>query len=798
MRPKNLCLALLLVLCVSVAVSLSAQAPPQTNPTSGQTTSVPPQETKLGDYIAAGSIDVGYRFVDASGTEYPCFTSAGVASTCNYTGMYNTFVDLRQGPRIFDQTLSLRSIGNTGVLFDNMFVSSFGWGGDPENVARLRMNKHKAYDLSVLFRRDYQRFDYNLLANPLNPSTSVPNVPILFSPHRWDTARRMTDVNLTIAPTSPISIRLGYNRNRVEGPTFSTFHMPMGTDINPTQGYNYTNDGIRAGVDLKFIPRTTFSFDGFVNWYKNDTALGNPFFESALAGIPTTFGISWNSAANQPCGPVAIGTPLCNLDFFFSRQDRFRSTMPTVSASVQSHYWNRVDLTARILYGWADLDSNWNQLWNGFTTRPRARQDQIVNTVRNRRISNGADFGITFHVTDHFRISDSFHYVNQKMPVFGTSIDTLWTAPVGGNALTPIAAIIPVATGTGVDQGLFWNARSNETDFEFDLGRWAGVTIGYRYMRRYITDKGEGFDVDALTGEPIIPEGAEVGFDHFRIPEHAAIGGLWIRPSEKFRLNFDVEAASAGIATRSFNADEGVDFQVTGLTTFTRLTPRHHQQYRARATFLPMHHVSVGASLNIYEQRNSLTDLEYRFHNRNYGFNATISPNERFLLDLAYNYQDFLQTNFVCSVFTPGPGTFPGPALLTGGLCAGAPAGSTPIPYVGAFGDYSTQTHFGSIMFRVKPVSRVTASVGYSIINNDGAFPQFNALQPTGPTQFNYHRPIAALEIGIARGLALKGGWDYYDYNEKGSSANLFGTAGPTLPRDFHAHTGTVGLRYTF
>jgi len=44
----------------------------------------------------------------------------------------------------------------------------------------------------------------------------------------------------------------------------------------------------------------------------------------------------------------------------------------------------------------------------------------------------------------------------------------------------------------------------------------------------------------------------------------------------------------------------------------------------------------------------------------------------------------------------------------------------------------------------------------------------------------------------MTKGVALKGAWNFYDYNEKGTQP------GATLPRDFHANTGTVSVRYAF
>ena len=80
----------------------------------------------------------------------------------------------RSGLRLFDYTLDMRSLDHNGLLFDNLNFSNFGYGGDPNDVTRLRIDKNKWYDFRVLFRRDKNFWDYNLLANPLNPSTSTP------------------------------------------------------------------------------------------------------------------------------------------------------------------------------------------------------------------------------------------------------------------------------------------------------------------------------------------------------------------------------------------------------------------------------------------------------------------------------------------------------------------------------------------------------------------------------------------------------------------------------------------------
>ena len=84
---------------------------------------------------------------------------------------YDTFENLNSGLRLFDYTVDMRSINHQGIFFDNLSFSNFGYGGDPNDVSRLRIEKNKWYDFRALFRRDKNIWNYNLLANPLNPAS---------------------------------------------------------------------------------------------------------------------------------------------------------------------------------------------------------------------------------------------------------------------------------------------------------------------------------------------------------------------------------------------------------------------------------------------------------------------------------------------------------------------------------------------------------------------------------------------------------------------------------------------------
>ena len=68
----------------------------------------------------------------------------------------------------------MRSINHQGIFFDNLSFSNFGYGGDPNDVSRLRIEKNKWYDFRAMFRRDKNFWNYDLLANPLNPTSFNP------------------------------------------------------------------------------------------------------------------------------------------------------------------------------------------------------------------------------------------------------------------------------------------------------------------------------------------------------------------------------------------------------------------------------------------------------------------------------------------------------------------------------------------------------------------------------------------------------------------------------------------------
>ncbi len=257
-----------------------------------------------GDYNIHQSIDFGYRWNEINGN----------------INTYDTFINLGPGVRLFDYTLEMRSLDHNGLFFDSLSFTNFGYGGDPNDVTRLRVEKNKWYDFRVLFRRDKNFWDYNLWANPLNPAAlnsagslttgcyvgpptatfpqgapaycSKPAVAQNNSLHAEDLVRRMQDYDLTLLPNSVVRVRLGYSRNRDEGP--GLFTTDGGTISAFNENYSYTTNAYRAGVDFKILPRTTLSYDQFLSYYKQENVItDNP------AVNPQNFGFVLGTVPGQ-------------------------------------------------------------------------------------------------------------------------------------------------------------------------------------------------------------------------------------------------------------------------------------------------------------------------------------------------------------------------------------------------------------------------------------------------------------------------------------------------------------------
>ncbi|MFY9689525.1 MAG: hypothetical protein WA369_08915 [Candidatus Acidiferrales bacterium] len=702
-----------------------------------------------GNYNISQSVEFGYRANWVNGND----------------DTYDTFVNLGPGLRLFDYTLDMRSLNHQGLLFDNLHFSNFGYGGDPNDVSRLHIDKNKWYDFNVLFRRDKNFWDYNLFVNPLNPAapspvgsettgcivsgptTAHPGLPGYCSnpaiaqnnsPHSMDLVRRMQDYDLTLFPQSRVRFRLGFSHDRDQGPGF--FTTDSGTVPDFPETYSYTTNAYRAGVDFRILPRTTISYDQFLTYFKQDNVVTeNPVatpgqFGYQLAnGTPVDLGIAWStqtSAEALPCAapitnaattPPTI-TPNCNGFLSYSQVGRPRNYMPTERFRFQSNYFQKFEMEGSIGYSTSDNEiPDFDEILNGLTTRTATRESTTAGPAHAKRVSVDADWSGVYAVSDKFRIQDSFHYNNWRIPGFWATAETnIFGGADSGqvglalplslfNQVSPataatFAALCPAApynqagcplhtSSSGADvtnelsyQFLGQNLKSNTLELQYDFTKRLSGRIGYEYTNRSIAQMSDTFD----TGETYFPGGGGTAANFYLAArgDCALVSGAL---PAGCTLNADGSITEGSLANPVAEAGNDTARSVTTINehlllagatirpidalritsdlefgyndaSFTRIDPRQVQSYKVHATYTPKPWATIDGSVEIHENRDNVETVDNLEHDRTYSFTAMLMPSQHVTIDFGYSYWDVYTQSEICfnysiSYTNPPPAT---------------------------------------------------------------------------------------------------------------------------------------------
>jgi hypothetical protein len=645
-----------------------------------QDDSGPSKGINSGDYNIHSSIEAGYRVSEINGNQ----------------DTYDTFENLNSGLRLFDYTLEMRSLDHNGFLFDNLSFSNFGYGGDPNDVTRLRIGKNKWYDFRLLFRRDKNFWDYNLFANPLNPASlnppgslntgcyvgppttafpqgapafcSTPAVPQNHSLNSLDLVRRMQDYDLTLLPNSAIQFRLGYSRNRNEGP--SLFTTDGGTISAFNQMNSYTTNAYRAGIDIRILPRTTFSFDEFLSYFKQDNVvtdnpstnpqnfgfvLANPTALGTPNGTPVDLGNIWSTQTHAealPCAtPIVTGTvntafPTCNGFLSYSQVGNPRNFMPTERFRFQSNYFKNFEMSGSVGYSTSNNQiPNFLESVDGYTARNIERGSTTSGPANAKRVSVNADWSGVYSITDKLRILDQFRYDNWRIPgmwaldetnIFGTGYPGLAglqqsqavfnavNCPPGSNAVTCPQHLGPTATSTGsaadvitglVSTFLGQNLKSNTLELQYDFNKRVSAHIGYLYTNRTISQFGQ----DGPTNTDMIyfpgGVGATSATDFF-----AARGSCSLLTNPTF-------------TGCTLNPDGSVSFIAPAAASPTRsLTTINENALLLGAVVRPIEALRITADLEFGSNDNSYTRIDPR-QVQSYKIHANYKPRPWAVLD---------------------------------------------------------------------------------------------------------------------------------------------------------------------
>ena len=733
---------------------------------------------KIGDFQVNQSIEIGGRISSVSGSQ----------------PMYDTLVNYQSGARILEQSLTMRSLTHED-LFDTLTLNSFGFGGDPEQAARLRIAKYKWYTFSGTYQHIQNYFDYDLFANPLNPPTGTPYIPILYSPHGYYNRQNLYNYDLVLFPMQKFTVHADYNRNRFEGPAFSSIH--EGTEALLNESTDNTLNGYRFGVDYRAAKKTTLSYTQMLQYYDGGTTYGlNPFNSYPLSnGNSVSFGLPWFNNGSPCSAPLknGIANPVCNGYLDYTLDQHLNTFIPTEQFNVASSSIKWLDFNGQFQYSHAHLTTPFNETFAGLITRSGVLGSNTAGSDSNAKWNSASvDAAATIHINDKLRLVETFRFRN--FTVDGAYLDLTTSyfnaASLGGaSLLNPIAtfpgSILSHTSSSPADitneynfNLLGQNTKQNDFQVQYDVTKSFGVRAGFNWSQNtiqpgdsYLAALGDIYypnnpNRGNCVGVPLNPDGsctfvgvlAPYGNPTTEINTYSGLLGAWYRRGSALRANINAKFGGAD-------------------NWIYRTDPLKFFNINANVSYAPQPWLTLSGNLLLQHGKNYDSDLAYNQHNYSVLVDASIMPNPRWGFDVAYNFDAIQQNSNVCfASSTPPAGSY---------TCNGDDT------LLETYGIYQTHTQYGYFAVSLAPIQRVKFRLGYSIVDNQGNTTNFNPLLPLGPLASTYQSPLAATEIALYKGIAFKAGWNYYQYSE-GSFV------GPTASRYFHANNTTLALKYAF
>ena len=798
-------------------------------------------------YTLHESIDLGGHVanIDGSGT------------------MYDTLVNQQSGPRILGESFELRALPNTkNTLIDHLKAFTSGFGGDPNNVAKLDVSKGKLYEFSGLFRRDRQYFDYNLLGNPnLPPGQSIPIGPaaaptgsyawpqVTQSPFLNNSVRRMTDTNLTLLPLSKVTFRVGYSQNVMQGPSLSPsgYQFAGSYDVLLQEYQRNSTDDWTGSVEWKPVSRTRLIYEEQITHYKGDSSfsMAPQYFNLQEAnGLRVAVLQNYDNPINKPVaitcnagvGPdkiypaqtpngLPIVDPACNVITSYSRSQPTREIFPTEIFRFQSSSIKNVTMNGNVRYTKANTSlANYYDDFQGLAGTNR--ETTYAGNAYAKREAIATDYGVTWQALKKLSISEQIDYSNVHQPGFAnmTSLTTVTAATpsINSTALTTTVYNTPINPNTGKATSTFEGSPNVGTPL-FDF-------FGQKFITNNLTAAYDLTDRTVFTltwrhQEHDIGEGAanatgyQSGITNFTLKENGGTFGVAVQPANNWHINGSVEVLYAD-------------------NVLTPVAPRELQHYRIHTTYRPKSWATFSGAYNDLERHNNTNNtgiasvdgpLQHVDHSRIVSLNSDLMPNEHYGFDIGYAYSDVYTATNICFLGTASSATIPGAATPTGVACPSpTPRGGVGAYTFGPAKDFmNAPTQYASVALALSPVDKFHANVGYRISSVNGSRFFNDPRDVNGSLVSSYQSPFVNLSYAMRKTLIWKSEYNYFGYGEGGPSGAQYCNTSSTLPtpstpapvvpcstlpntamsgpaygfaapRNFHANNLTLGVHYEF
>jgi hypothetical protein len=435
----------------------------------------------------------------------------------------------------------------------------------------------------------------------------------------------------------------------------------------------------------------------------------------------------------------------CNGFLDYSLYQQIHTTIPTEQLNFVSSSLKWLDFNGQYQYSHANMSTPFAEEFSGLISRSNLLGFNTTGSYSNARWnSSSADVSATIHISDMLRLVETFRFRTFSVPGNFVNLGTnFYTAASLGSAnlLSPIfsfpgtmllhgssspADIVNEITSNLIGQ----NTKQNDFQVQYDVKRNFGLRAGFNWSNNTIQP---GSTYQAALGDIYFPNNADrgnctgvlnpdgsctfigvispFGNPTTEINRYSGIVGAWFRKGTALHANVDAEFGGAD-------------------NWIYRTDPLHFYNVKANVSYAPQPWLMLGGNLLFTHATNNDSDNAYNQHNYSATVTATIMPNKKWGLDLAYNFEAIQQNINLCFEGAVVPGAF---------TCIGDDS------LMEALALYQTHTQFGYFAFTTTPIERLTVPIGYSIVDNQGNTTQFNVLQPLGPLSSTYQQPLAGM-----------------------------------------------------
>jgi hypothetical protein len=717
-------IGLMLLLIVTIGAAGAQQPSPSPSPKKSDPADAPVESGEdAGDYTVISSVEFGYRGLSVDGDH----------------NKYQSDLNYRTGPRLFDSSFLLKSRNGGGALFETFLVNSTGWGADPQGNLRVSVEQPEWYRFDATYRRfKYFRF-LNNFANPnwvFNPAQFSVPPRLTTGEHGQDTRIHLGDFDLTLLPKNKhIRFNVGYSPERYSGPAFTNYHAGGNEFIMLSQVRSRAND-FRLGADGSLGPINLSFLQGF-----------RRFRDDSFIDLGATPGINLNPAAASLTS--------------FHRDEPARGSVNYTRFSFQTLVAQKLDVTGRIIYSKSESNysllenftgRNWNPRITGFPPSPPGATPNILNLGQynlagdSERPSWLGDVGLTWLATNKLRLSNTFKV--ETFDITGVALFSDFFSVTRGARTDTIGF-----SNRDVNTRTEYRKIQNTIEGDYQFNRDYSIRLGYRYGRRRVTEAISGFNLGTNAPAALVPDSHT---EHNNT--HAILGGFKAKPASDWTIYFDAEHGTAD-------------------NVFSRIGNYDYTNIRAKTRYNPTSRIAINLAVISRNNANpseiagvSLQDFGVSIKSRVFTSSLDWTATSRFSISTGYNYH-WINSKSVIDYFFNS------------------------VAHPGGLSLYYMRNNFFFVESVARIAPRTTLFTAYRINKDNG---QGNRVaDPTGSPgtliasyPMSYQSPEARLAIKLHHRLDWNIGYQFYNYNEST-------IVGPR-PQNYHAHLPYTSLRLYF